>query len=776
MPEITRPVPNTKDLSKVQRMLPHDLPVNSIYADMRANGSTSVHVDLSPRSMMARNIGGEEFSDEHFGDEVGYQRRSASSAPEMSDSISGTSASMTERFVGKAAPIQVIARSITDNLERDIDARIVRLDEGVLDQPQFAEQLRDILQAARQLIREIGVSKVVELIIHAHSRMVYNRYGHRVLDGYVLQCTSDANARPLCEIDFGQHCVVVPLQNSSVRSVDENNTKSLATNILLAGADLKSFNQTSKVQRQFYDESYLDDAYFSFDKYVKKDLKTPKRPKSGGTQKVTDISDVAKKVGNEKPKNHPTVAYNGEMMVMQGFEPGVGPVYDILTQNHSVDATRILQKKLREQSWTVAHCYRSSAYDACMTHGARSCIQLACSVANTLSARVVTCASQKSKTDDDQPNNYRRAHVKAFAPLTFITPIFTHDDDGNALTPTFLIHVNTYGEFDLARAISQEMYSSTHGRLIKMSNTRSRYDREEESGHEAIHSLAEAMDCRGFALLNSAIGNCVVMRQVEPRASMVYPYWLTASSRDLEIAAHETMQNMRSIHPSTFDHPSVDNNGYPSRGVFDAQMEERNPTVFSGPVKLNDQQARACYLVSRGYLQPHQFSRHYISLASPLTSGPLFSLWSKAFPQAPGVMRRFAADTPCDVLIKYCGGLNGSCVNLELLPIIRSKEDYVRIPPANIKFYGDVMHMALCFYQYCKHVGKDAREVFTQDVLERTSFLAENSNVRSDQMWSVLTGGAVAVDERDAPVLWVDMAWMRFCLPLMANNEPASGR
>lgn len=650
------------------------------------------------------------------------------------------------RLVGKAAPIQLLARSMLEGIDREIDARIVRVDGGILDQPEFCDRLNDIMVAARHLVRTIGVSKVVEFIIHAHTRLVYNRYGHRVLDGYVLRCTADAPMEMLCEVDFGQHCVVAPVAEASVGATDEVVLASLANKLLAATMDrdvaLGGAQKHRDVsQRAFYDEIHYNE---------KRDRET---------NGANAISASCKQQYGTEDSSVPVLTYNGEILFMQGFEQGVGPVYEILVQNHSYDAVMVLQKHLREQSWTVAECYRSLSYDNCMTHGARSCVELACAAAQAMDMQVMSIGD-----DDVHANHFRHARVKTFAPLTFIAPVFEHDDRGEVLMPTFMVYINTYGDYDLSRAITQE----SHGRIANRSVSFAYLDDAASSSDDHHHEYA--LECRGFPLLNSAVGSCVTMRQIVPTdSSFVHPYWLDATEECLQVAREETRVSMRSIHPSTFDHYCTDVTGYPTRGVFDSYNEELEPTLFAKPIRLDDRRTRTCRLVHRGYLQPHQFSRHHVPLASTFPHNVLLDVWSTAFPQASGSTVRFAADNACDVLVKYSGGISGLHMSVRILSELRFATDYLRVPAANAQFFIDVMSLARKFHEHCLVENRSPEDVFIQDVANN-SFLARSDDTFRDAFLSRLAGGAVQCDMSGDLMLFVDIAWLRYCMRLFGDR------
>lgn len=669
----------------------------------------------------------------------------------------------------KAAPIQVLAKQISESANREVDRRIVRVDNGVLDQPRYVERLREVMEFARALIYQLGVKNVIELLIHAHAKVVYNRHGRRALDGYVLRCYGSAPASVLSEVDFGHHSVVVALNPESVKNMDQTQLAGMA-DALLDAAGGKS-GASSSARALFYDEGLLPsnithkptsasrrDESTRGSKRIpsvfvsSRDVETAAVESSSSSSSSGSSGDVG------RASSTPTLSYNGEVMFLEGFTPGEGNTYQILVQSHCTKSVQIMHDRVLALDLNVNELYRSMAYDTCIVHSARSCVKIARAAAQAMGLEVA--ASSGSSTDlSDSKDSLSRVRVDACAPLTFIAAVPQHDASGRAVAPSFIVHVNTFGEYDLVRPVtpgtpppSAQRASATDAAKRKAARLSSNW--------------------RAFPVLNSSIGGCTIMRQVGPPVAPMRPYWLDASVEQCTRAARETREQLRAIPASVLNYEPYDITGYPTRGVYDEQAELRDPTDLAQSVTLvGVGKTRPCIVVYHSYQQPFQNSKHYAPLVPVSQDGPLYELWSKGYPQGPGQPRRFVAANTSDALIKYSGGLHGACITLDLALQIKSSLDYLRVPPVNRAMYLEVMQLALQFYGLCVAQGRSASEVVRSDVRSMSVLLREGPG--RQPFLDNLAGGAVQCDPRDQVTLLIDTQWLTHCLKTLRLSTSA---
>lgn len=655
--------------------------------------------------------------------------------------------------VTKASPMQILAQQISDSANYEVERRIVRVDGGVLDQPRHAERLREVMQCAREIVRRLGVKNVIELVVHAHTKLVYNRHGRRVLDGYVLSCYGNTPAQFFSELDFGHHSVVLQLRPDSMNSgatADSARLRAVADTLLEAAVgDRYACNGQPAV---FYDEGLLPPML------VQKPLPIPRAgvelaTNDGGANLVFTTAPPrdpnATATDDDQSNAPPTLAYNGEVMLMQGFAQGVGTTHQLLVQNHCTKAVQILHERVHALQLNINELYRSMAYDACMTHSVRSCIKVAFAAAKAMGAEVATFGEVRT----DPLGN---VHIEACAPLTFISAVPQCDSANRAIAPSFIVHVNTYGEYELARPMQPTPPPPIHSA-----------GRSKAPLHEGI-----THDWRAYPLLDSGTGGCTIMRQIEPRLAPAQPYWLNVRSDQCAKAARETRESLRPIPMGILNHRTLDITGYPTRGVFDSEAERRDPTNLSQPVQLASGGTRACHVVFRCYQQPHQNSKHYAPLVPASRSGVMFELWSKGYPQALGTDRRFTASNTSDVLIKYSGGLNGASITLDLALYVQSPVDHLRVPPINRAMYMEVMQVALRFYGHCITITRTAEEVLRSNVRSKSALLRDG--VGRQAFLDVLAGGAVQCDPHDQVTLLVDTQWLMYCLNTLHLFEIAA--
>lgn len=677
--------------------------------------------EMARRRLEDRQMGGDEFMHNHDEDSR-FENAQDDGAPV---------------YPQKIAPIQAIAKTILMQSDREIESRIIRVDGDVLLQPQFATHLAEIMDHAKRLVRQIGVGNVIELIIHAHTKVVYNRWGHRVLDGYVLRCKGETHADVLDELDFGHHCMILPIHTESVKSIEDAKLRSMTDALTNSvGGDSAS---SSKSRCLIHDEGLMD-------QHGKFTVQTASVP-SASKKKTFSASKA--RTGYEKV---PILAYNGEIAFMQSFTHGVGPTYQMLVQNHSTSAASILRERVRDQHLTVNELYRSLAYDTCMTHGARSCLKIARAAAQAMGLDLELVDSvQSSGSLRDLPDS--AIQVDVCAPLTFIVPVPEFHADGYMLKPTFLVYVNTYGEHDLSR-----ISTPTSAKMNRETTLQSERMLESKS---VFGEGVGKVDCRGFPLFNSCTGECVAMRQINPSPSLMERYWLHAQSKDFVQASKEMHDELRPIPSSMLEIPCFDTTGYPTRGIFDAAMELHDATDLEKPLVSGGKRTRPCHVIHRAYLQPHQSSRHYIPIVPTPRIGPMFTLWSRAFPQNYDAPRQYVVLYSSDVLLKYCGGLHGACVTSDMVLTLRSKEDYLRIPTTNIELYNEIMSMALHFAKHCAEVQRDVEDKVRTEI-SPNSWLVRDGSGRQAYL-DKLAGGALQCDPLDQVTLLVDRTWFEHC-------------
>lgn len=647
----------------------------------------------------------------------------------------------------KLAPMQLLAQKIADDIKHEVERRIVRIDGGVLDQPRYSDRLAEIMEFARTMVRQLGVKNVIELLIHAHTKIVYNRHGRRVLDGYVLRCYGNAPAHVLSEVDFGHHSVVVELDPTSVsgKSLAERNCMK---DMLFDAIGGKSEDDGGGSRPTILDEGQLPSIVMPKAIPLSHKTNNDDTPlQQSGSQLMTVFPATSYPSGGSSRKERaaddnnssvPTLSYNGDVMLLEGYASDVGNIYQILVQSHCTKAVQVAHDRILTLDLNISELYRSMAYDVCMTRSARSCIKIARAAAQAMGVELAKLVPRPSGRDAKDPLS--DTLVNACAPLTFIAALPQHDANGNAIAPSFIVHVNTFGDYDLARPASAGEKHSSPWELSQPS-----------------------LEWRAYAVPNSGIGGCTIVRQVSPTLAPMRPYWFDARGDQCTRAASETREQLRPIPIGVLNHEPLDCTGYPSYGVFDEHGEQRDPTDLAHPVALvGAEQKRSCHVVFRSYQQPYQNSKHYAPLVPVSHEGPLYELWSRGFPQALGQVRRFVSGNTSGVLVKYSGGLSGACLTLDLALQIKSPLDYLRVPPINHIMYLGATHLALRFHAYCESRGRTPNEVLRADVRSTGTLLRDGAGHQA--FLDNLAGGAIQCDPHDQVTWLIDTQWLRYCL------------
>lgn len=658
----------------------------------------------------------------------------------------------------KLAPMQLLAQKIADDINREVESRITRADDGVLDDPRYSDRLMEIMDMARNMIRQLGVKNVIELVIHVHTKAVYNRHGRRVLDGYVLRCYGNTPAALLSEVDFGHHSVAVKLQNHCVmfRKRPENMSQpdiySLMKDELcdaIGGKDVE--NTTGKSRSTIFDEGQLASAV------VPKPVQID-GGNNGVTQQMLMFPVAPPSTSNDD--HVPILSYNGKVAYLEGCTTDAYSIKQLLVQNHCTKAVQIAHDRITKLELNISEFYRSMAYDTCMTRGARSCVKVAYAAARAMGLELdivspLGCGKKNVK------NPLNRIRVTACAPLTFITAVPQYDSGDNALAPSFAIHVNTFGDYDLARPMAIE-----ENRKVGYEETFSMSAEElRERDRRQWELPNSSTDWRAYAILNGGVGSCVIVQQLSPAITPMRPYWIGGRGDQCARAARETRERLRPIPAEVLNHRLLTTTGYPSSGVFDELSEQRDPTEIVSqwdPMTMWSGQPGPCMVAFRSCQQPHQNSNHYAPLVPASQTGPLHELWSRHFPQVIDQGRRFIVSSTSKMFIKYSGGLSGACLTLDSALHIKLPLDHLSIPPTNHVMYLGAMHVALRFHAYCENQGRKSSDVLRTTVQSKGWLL--NNGAGHQAFLDNLTGGAMQCDPQDQTTLLVDMHWLRYCL------------
>lgn len=610
-----------------------------------------------------------------------------------------------------------------DTHAQEVEKRIMFVDGGILNDEALTRQRNEVKRYAYMLVDAVGLEYVRALYVHAHARVAHVRDGSLALTGAVLVVEGTATVARIPG-DWGAACILVPLQPPS------------ATANVLAGMERMKRRAHQTRDAQGESPTFIDES----------------------------LTPVAAETGAVRDVPVPTLAYNGSVMIGEGYNEQEEQVnrYAVVC-NHSPQAVQMARAHAKQHQWTVHDFYRSDAYRMCVTHGALQCAlvaQVACDAVGIAARETIELVYDRpGPTAPDV--RVRMAKPERYAPHTYIRPAFVHDVQNDSTIPVYEVHMGTYGEYQHA-AMPRPLSVSVVAMAEELS-TRRGARRAAKEHEQRIVASPTSNTHHGFVIQHGGTRGFVVYAHVHAREPHEQ-YWLLAFGKDAAQARVQLREHLPGMTAGMVYYPV--HRGYPMCGTYLGHDHDRSVDAF----EMREEDRKLVFF--HGQVQPHLVSHHYLPLVSNRQQTPLgqkaVRLEQTLFPthfSAQDDMLRIVARG--NMRAMYVGGLNTHTVGVAHMVLTLSPTDHIRIPMANADTVRELHELAIKFHQHARTAHGKTPEELTSEISNGTIVIAHSESRGSFDYWYELTGGAVVYDNS---YVVVDRMWLVYAVRHMASH------